>query len=281
MSRQLPVRTALGRPLDPAWPTNRAVLILIPLGALAFAVRSWISGGGWLGAAAGVVSGAGVVLGGWALGRELDPDRQATAFVTLALSLMALWLVPGSSLLLLFTVLTLVRLMNRTVGIPPTVLDLSGVLVLTGWCSVATGNPGIAVVGAFALGVDAFLDPGRREAWVAAGAGLLGAGWALARVGEVDATLGLDRGTGLAIGAISVAFLVTLARTRTVTSRCDLTGEPVRPARVRWGMAVALLAALSTVPSGESGVRAGAMVWATLAGVALGRVPEGRRGAGP
>jgi hypothetical protein len=222
------------------------------------------------------------VLGGWALGRELDPDRQGAAFLTLSLSLVVLWLEPRASLLLLFTVLALVRLLNRTVGIPPTLFDLGGVTVLALWCATALGNPWIAALAAFALGVDALLDPGRRGAWVAAGVAALGASWRLVRTWEADAVApgGLDQATGLIIGAISVAFLVTTIRTRTVTSRCDRTQEPVQPARVRWGMTIALLAALSTVALGESGVRTGALVWTTLAGVALWRLPTVWRVAG-
>ena len=37
--------TSIGRPLEPEYPTNKAVLILMPLAALLGAVTAWLAGG--------------------------------------------------------------------------------------------------------------------------------------------------------------------------------------------------------------------------------------------
>ena len=37
--------TSIGRPLEPEYPTNKAVLILMPLAALLGAATSWFAGG--------------------------------------------------------------------------------------------------------------------------------------------------------------------------------------------------------------------------------------------
>jgi hypothetical protein len=71
--------TSIGRPLERAFPTNRAVLLLMPLGAILGAATAWMDG---LSAPA-VVQQAFVfllvVFAGWALARELDPDDHTAA----------------------------------------------------------------------------------------------------------------------------------------------------------------------------------------------------------
>ena len=273
--------STIGRPLDPAWATNRAVLVLMPVGGvLAGAAAAMVPGRG--GVVTAGLSGLAVVLGGWAVGRELDPDRQAAAFVSLALAFGAFLLVPVASLVLLFTALVLARVVNRTVGPPATPLDAVAVLGLTLWALVATGNPLVALPAAAAFGADATLPGGARRHWAAAGVAL-GMGGGAAVVGipglvEPGLTLVAPSGAGWLLAAVvGLSFLATVIHTRRVDSRADATGQRLEPGRVRAGMGVVLLLALVTLAPGDAGLREGALLWASLAGVAFWR-PLGRLG---
>lgn len=276
--------STIGRPLDPAWATNRAVLILMPVGGVLAGVWTALGPGrgGVVTTGLGALAGAAVVLGGWALGRELDPDRQGAAFVSLALAFGVFLLVPEGSLVLLFTALVLSRVVNRTVGPPATLLDAAAVLGLTLWAVVATGNPLVALPAAAAFAVDAALPGGPRRHWAAAAMALVLGGWAAARgiPGLVDPGLALDGpspGGWLLAALVGLSFLAAVLHTRRVESSADATGRPLQPGRVRAGMGVILLLALVTLARGDAGLREGALVWATLAGVSLWR-PAGRRG---
>lgn len=279
--------STLGRPLDPSWPTNRAVLWLMPVGALIAALAVPIAPGlsetGRFWAAAW---GAGVVLGTWALGRELAPDDQRAAFVSMALGFVTLVTVPGASLVLLFATLLVARLVNRTVGLPARALDGVAALMLVGWAVADTGNPGVAVVAAIAFATDALLPDGRRTQWgfaalclilVAALAGVLtqdrGGGFLLSR--PVRLTLPDPAILG-ALTVVAALFVVALVRTRSLASRCDATGAPLSLTRVRWGMALTLLMGAQALFVGEGGPAASSFLWASLGGVALsGIAPPG------
>lgn len=271
----------MGRPLDPAWPTNRALLALMPVGALGAAViapalpgladtsRLW----------AAVLGGA-VVLGAWALGRETAPDDQRAAFLALAGGYVALLAVPGASLSLLFATLMVTRMVARTVGPPPRVLDAIAVLALIGWAIASTRSYGVGLVGAAAFALDGALPGGERRQWgfAALCLALVGflapwAGAGPAQVGQVTSTpvsLGLPGPVVLAAtGLVTALFALAIGRTRTLRSVGDATGEPLLPVRVRWAMALALTMAIQTIALGDAGVRAGALVWAALGGVGL------------
>ncbi|MEJ2540353.1 MAG: hypothetical protein P8188_10340 [Gemmatimonadota bacterium] len=273
-----PVRrlTSLARPLDPGWPTNRAVLFLMPLGGLAFALLD--DSHGWVPRAGAALVGAGTVLGGWALGRELDPDRQGAAFVAMALAVTAALVEPTARLVVLFALLVLVRTVNRTVGPPATLPDLVAGLALAGVSAVALGAPEIMLGAALAFGADAALGGPGRSRWAAVVAlgvtGLLAAGGSLIGVGPWR--WGAPSPGGLGVTAVvAVGFVAALLRTGSVESVSDLTGEPLQARRIRWGMAVALAVAVATLLHGDPGIRQGVLVWATLAGVALWRGLDG------
>lgn len=272
--------TALGRPLDPAWATNRAVLVLIPVGGLVAFGRAALLGGFASPLVVGLV-GCAVVLLTWALGRELAPDPQGAAFVSLALGFGVYLVDPTVSVLLAGTGLVLARVVNRTTGLPATPLDTLALLALAAW-AVAEGNgPGPALAAALAFGLDAGLPSDRPGGGARQGAAALVAG-----VGALWAALGPSAPLvaapppGWALpslpGLVAVSVLVAaalrlvLATTR-VTSRGDDTGEPLVAARVRGGIVVVTVLGLGACLQGDAGLRGSGLVWACLAGVALWR----------
>jgi len=262
--------TSIGRPLEWRYPTNRAVLILMPVAAvIAAAVAAWRGdGAGAIGAQALV--GALAAFGGWALARELAPDHNPAAFVSLALAFATSLAIESPSLLVLFTALGLVRVVNRTVGLAARLTDSVAVLVLAlaaGWIVV---SPGVAVAAAVAFALDAFLEnPIRRQLVFAA----LALACAVAIRFE-PAVTGQDWTlvAGGLVAVVSVAFGFAIARTKAVRSVGDATGVPLSLERVRAGMFVGLLVAVAALAPGPDGLHVSALVWATLAGVAVGAI---------
>jgi len=269
---------ALVRPLDPSVPTNRAVMALMPVGALAAGLRAWwmpaagVPAALWIGWSA--LLGAAIVIGGWALGRELAPDRQPAAFVALAATLAAWALMPAASILALFTTLMLARMVARTVGVTPGLLDAVVVTGLIVWTVHTTGSPGVGVVGAVAFALDARLPGGSARAWAFA-ALCLAVAVAMATTRALPPTRALgDPGwpttsAMVTVSAIALLFGAALLRTRAVASVADSTGAPLSVRRVRAAMGVSLLMALQLLTQGDAGVEAAGLVWAGLAGVGL------------
>jgi hypothetical protein len=166
--------SSLGRPLDPAFATNRAVLVLMPVAAAVFAVAGpWTPGLAGTARVWAALLGAGTVLGTWALGRELTPDDQRAAFVGMGLGVVVLLTVPGASLVLLFATLVLVRLVNRSVGLPPRLLDAVAIVALIGWSMWTTQSAWVGVVAAAAFGIDAVLPGGLLRHWAFAALSLV------------------------------------------------------------------------------------------------------------
>ena len=110
--------TTLGRPVDPRYPTNLAVVVLSPVVVVAGTIYRLVSGYALLeGVLWGIGAGLAVFLA-WALGRELDPDHDLSAFVGAGLTVFGLLLTGLPSLLVLFWLLLALRVVNRSTGLP-------------------------------------------------------------------------------------------------------------------------------------------------------------------
>jgi hypothetical protein len=143
-------RSHLLRPLDPTDPWNRAVLALSVVAGLA---------GGYLTLAHDretflAIEAAGYTFLGWALARELDPDRQVPA---IALAILAgTWALLGYGTVLLPFVglLMTARIVVETTGRRPLPTDLAGMAVLA---TVISFTPLGWVVG-FGLAIAIYID---------------------------------------------------------------------------------------------------------------------------
>lgn len=262
--------TSLGRPIDPGYPTNRALLLLLPVAAALAAALAVAEGLGVARVAWQAVGGALGAFGSWALARELAPDDEvAGAFLAIALGYAA-FLVLDSALVPVFAALFFARMVSRSTGLPATALDsvlVTMVALLAAW---QAGSPWPAAAGTAAFVLDAILRPAAARQWLfaglcAAGAVALTSAGLAPRVVPVQPEL-LPRilATVVAVGAIAL-----IAATRKCAARGDATGEPLSAARVRGAQAVTLLTALGVAASGSDGIEAGALVWATLAGVTI------------
>ena len=263
--------TSIGRPIDPSYPTNRAIALLgVAVGGAGTIVR--LLGGSSL--IQSVAWGAGVafaVFFAWALARELDPDYDLSAFVSAGLLLVSLLFFELPALLVLLWMLLLLRIVNRTTGLPATPLDSLAALGLGGWLAwQETWVYGL--VTALAFVADAALHPPLRRqivfavlALIPMAAALLFGGpgnraWSWALPGIVTVLAGLT----------SVLFLLLILDTRRVVARCDITGQPLHPARVRAAQALALLTAVLVAwRDGGQGILSLLPLWAAMLGVAV------------
>jgi hypothetical protein len=257
--------TSIGRPLDPAWPTNRAVIRLLPLAAVLGAAAHGVRHGADAGLAWSAVAASLAAFGGWALARELTPDHDAAAFVAMATTLGTLVVLGGAPLLPLFLALLLVRIVNRSVGLAAKTSDSVLVFGLAVGAAWLYGNAWFAFVGGLAFLLDATLPPGhpRHRLFAVlcglAGVWVFGAAEPAARAFPEPALRWLGP-------TIAVAFVLMILATRRVDARGDATGEPLSVDRVRGGMWVGLFLAAQSLLEDPDAVRDVALVWATLAG---------------
>jgi hypothetical protein len=262
--------TSIGRPLDPAYPTNRAVLGLLPLAAVVaggFAAGSGVGIAGVLGRAAG---GALAAFGSWALAREIAPDDEITgAFGAMALGFTT-YLVFEAALVPVFAALFFARLVARTTGLAATGPDSLVVTAIALFAAWSAGSPWPAAAGAAAFSLDAVLAPGLARQWLFAGLCAAGA-VALTSAGLAPDIVPVqpDLVPRTAATIIVVGAIALIAGTRNVAALCDATDEPLSVTRVRAGQLVTLLTALAWAAAGSAGIEAGALVWATLAAVTL------------
>jgi len=261
--------TSIGRPLDPSYRTNLAVLMLMPAAATIAAVVAAVRGDGLGAIAAQALVGPVTAFGAWALARELAPDDNPAAFISMALAFAASLTADSPSLLLLFATLGMVRIVNRTVGPPARLTDsvaVLGLVLATAWI---TQSPVLPVVGAVAFALDASLEHGVRRQLALAVLALAGAAVAVRVLDPAAANHAIPVGLGASVGAVSVGFGIAIARTRRVRSLADVTGQPLSVNRVRAGMFIGLLVAAQAVLRGTEGLALSALVWATLAAVAV------------
>jgi hypothetical protein len=260
--------TSIGRPLDKSCATNRAVSRLMPVGGVIAGVVALMRGDAGLQVAWALVAGILLVFGAWALARELTPDDNPAAFVSMALAFVVLPLVAPLSFLVLFTTMFLVRIVNRTVGLPARITDSLVVAGLVFAVVYLTKSPLFGTVAALAFAFDAALrDPLRRQ-WVFAALCMCGVGVSLTLLDvEIGAPSFMSAGIAALLVVITMAYLVTLLQTRFLESRGDVTGDRLAVSRVRGGMLIALLVAFQSLLMGESGLAHTSIVWATMAGV--------------
>ncbi len=263
--------TSIARPVDPSYPTNRAVLILSPLAAAASAALHWLGIGQPISTGSAAVAGALIVFASWALARELAPDDNPGAFVSVALAFAAHVLLGATSVLLLFLTLFLVRIVNRSTGLAARPWDTIGVVAFAAWATFSLEQPLLGAVGAVAFVFDAVLAAGRRYQLIAAAACAAASVYAGVRIGFAGVDVSLQPGVAIAVPAIFFCYLILVAMTRRVESKGDTSEERLSVSRVRAGMLVGGLVAAQAVLQPIDHANGGdPLLWATLLGVTLG-----------
>lgn len=259
--------TSVGRPLDPAWPSNKAVLVLLPLAAILGATLEWADGGTPGAVLLRALNLALALFLSWALARELDPDDQSVAFISLAAGVLVGMLLDSPGLLAAVATLGLIRVVNRSTGLPARKSDSVVLVLLTITVIYSTGSPLFGGVAALAFVLDGSLKEPLRHQWVFA---LVCLGGMVVYLVDHDGGLGLPGTPNSLFEWLSVLFLLMFALdillTRRIRSRGDINDRPLLVGRVRGGMAVGLLAALQSVDRPENV----AVIVAAIAGICVG-----------
>lgn len=259
--------TAIGRPLDPALPTNKAVLILLPIMLVLGLVWSLFENHPWQTAAAQGLVFALAAFGSWALGRELMPDDHAAAFISMAMALLACLSFDSPGLLMLFSTLLLVRIVNRSTGLMAMNRDSVLVTLLVIWTVYATQLPWMGAVAAVAFVFDATLRHPQRKQLLFA---VMCLGSMIVYIVDHDfAWKSLHRPDSLLqwLGiAAALLFGLNLMVLKKVHSRGDVNGKRLIPERVKAGMAIALLAYLQGLGQMSQVI----LLVATVGGLCLG-----------
>jgi hypothetical protein len=259
--------TSIGRPLEPGFPSNKAVLILMPLGAVVGAVTAWADGQAGMQLLQQAVFFLLVVFGSWALARELDPDDHTAAFINMAAAVFAALVVDAPGILIVFTTLGLVRLVNRSTGLAARMADSVLVMLLSLLVIYTTESPFFGIVAALAFILDGSLKEPLRHQWIF---GLVCLGGMI--VYMVDHNVGFEQLSApnslfewLALLFLLIFALNTLLLKK-VYSKGDMSGKTLDLGRVRGGMAVGLFAALQGIVRPDDVV----IIVACIAGICIG-----------
>lgn len=265
--------SSIARPLEPKYPSNLIVLILLPviaagIAALEIFVRnSSLTPAIWTGVGAMVTA-----FISWALGREIDPDRNAAAFVAMALAVAAVGLDWSPAVWSLAMTLMATRVVNRSVGPAARLTDLAIVALLAWMAVLRDGHWALGAVAALAMVLDLRLDKTRTLNFAFAGAALAATVYAMIqRDGDfgrlvMEPIASLDSGWTIAAALIGGVYALIILTFPPVTSVADATGEPLSRTRVKLGAIILLLAAAATLLDGQAGLLAGLPLWAVIIG---------------
>ena len=243
--------TSIARPIDPAYLTNRALLIILPIVALLSAGLSYVDDLA-IGPLSAAFSGALTAFAAWALTRELAPDYDGAAFVALAFAWVANIAFGARLVMLLFVAMVLARVVNRSTGLPLRLLDTLGVLGFCTWAATSTQQPLILLVASLAFFLDARLEDPLRRHYLAAAACLAVFAWMLAGHAPVLADDLMVR-DWLAIGVSALGVSLFAIFSSDPVSYCDVSPRRLSRARVSAGLVVGwLLAVQAVLTSGRS-----------------------------
>ena len=244
--------TSLARPIDPAYLTNRWLLIILPALALVSASLAYYLDLGVSPMSAALGS-ALAAFAAWALTRELAPDDNGAAFVALALA----WTINvglGVRLVLLvFVALLLARIVNRSTGLPLRWLDTLGIFGFSAWAAISTQQPLILLVASLAFALDAVLAEPLRRHHAAAAACVAVFVWMLLDGTNLVAGDLAARDWSL-IGASALCVVFVVKTNPTPISYCDTSPDRLDRVRVNAGLVVGwLVAAQTVVTNGQAG----------------------------
>lgn len=259
--------SALGRPLDPRYPSNRLAGIFALAMIILFALIA-LADGSSFGESIGRGFSAGLVAFlAWALGREIDPDYNMTANVAMVLAMGAFLIWDTGSLLALATLMFALRVLNRSTGLAPLWTD--GILIaLLAGVSAYNGNWVVGMMVVIAYRISTRLPQSQPKEL------LFGVITAIATFAgfisglPVEHTRELDPIWLLVAGIVSVLYVfVTLATPKTFTSRGDYADVPLIRARIVGARLLTIGAGIVWLAwAGESGGTALATVYAIMIG---------------
>lgn len=268
MNRPSPVPWIhLARSIDLRLRDHQIILAISALGGALSLIRILIQGEGFLAAIGQSISVALATFLGWVIGREADPDYQASAHLGALLTLAAGLVLGPAGLLPSFAAIMFMRLVNRSTGLAASTLDSFLILGLSLWGGLAV-HPVLLLLGAAAFILDGWLQPVTGKHLVFGGVSL-----------AVGIVMGIVTGASLIeppptqallLGLIPIAAfalaVVTIAEPQSVA---DYTGQPLAQSRTRagqWLLGAIALALILTL--GVEGIRKSVPLLGASLGVA-------------
>lgn len=260
----------VGRTIDPRYPTNLVILIWCAVvGALMFGFRL-VSGVEIIQAGIASVLAGLTIFVVWAFAREIDPEEQLSAFVSVVLMTIALFLFDLQyNLIVLFYVMSISRILNRTVGLPAKLTDSIYLLLFTGFVGLA-GSWIYAMMGATVFLLDSILPDRDRKQLLFAGLSVV-----IMIVGFVIQNNPLNPilpTTDYIVGILitTLIFVPVVLNTKHLTCIADITKEPLIPIRIQATQVVAVLFGYHVALwQGNQGILDFLPLWITIAGVAI------------
>jgi hypothetical protein len=260
--------SSITRAIDLNYPTNRIIVEITLLFLLGTAGFQLIMGKAISSALySGLIAGASVFLA-WAFARELDPDNELSAFFAAFLGCAGFLFFPSPFLLALFLEILLIRIVNRSTGLPSKTSDSIAVLLLSGWIS-SQGNWIFGLFTALAFFLDSFLPEPNRQNRIFGLIAFIASLLAFIRTPGKESIL-LDAELGLFILAAVLLFIPHVLSSRKIKSRGDLTGIPLDSLRMQAAQLTAMLSAgLSAVLGGVAGAESLMPLWGAILGISL------------
>ncbi len=240
--------TSIGRPLQLGQPAHKAVLILTLGAALLGAVTASMDGLAVVPVLQQAVSYFLIAYGSWALARELDPDDPVVAFLSMAAGIFAAFTVDSPGILIVFTTLGLVRMVNRSSGLVARRSDSFLLMLFAILVMYATDSPYYGVVAAAAFIMDGSLREPLRQQWIF---GLVCIGGTIVYMVDHETGFGRIAAPGSLFAWLALLFLLIFALNtvllQSVQSKGDAKQKTLAPGRVKAGMLVGLFAAVQGI----------------------------------
>lgn len=262
--------THIGRFLDPRYPTHLAIITWCTfVGTIELGFRL-VSGVDILQAGMASVLAGLMIFIVWAFSREIDPQEQLSAFVSVTFMTIALFFVDGQfNLLVLLYMLFISRIVNRSVGLPAKLSDSIILLLFTGLVGFSASWI-YAMMGVMAFFVDSILPDRDRKHLLFAGlsAGIMILGFIM-QSDSVKPTLPTTEFI-LGIVVTTLIFIPTILKSKHLIVTADITQEPLVPIRVQATQIIAVVFGFYVALwQGNAGILNFLPLWLTIAGVAL------------
>ncbi|HYW94893.1 MAG TPA: hypothetical protein VE870_04850, partial [Bacteroidales bacterium] len=235
-----------GRPVDPGYPTNKAISIItivVIIGGIIFKLS--MGDAFWHSLGWGFGAGISVFLS-WALCREIDPDHELSAFVAAGLTLVGVFFFyPPAFIGLVWLMLTL-RIVNRTTGLKAYIQDSIILSLLSGWFTFQ----GYWIYGAItilAFLLDSLIEPrDKKQIYFAlVNALILAVVWATRGFPATFAHYPLSYPVIPVL--VIILFIPLMVSYRVVKSKGDDTGEELEPARIISAQILALFTGIQLI----------------------------------
>jgi hypothetical protein len=259
---KIKMTSSLTRPLDMDYPDNRLIVFVCAVVLIASTVFRIVSGDHPV---QGIVWGGRAALSiffAWALAKEIDPDNPGSAITASAIGITGLFFFNSSGLLAALFLLFLLRMVNRTVGVPLTLSD-SILIMFTGIYLAYTGKWMYGIVMSIAFLMDATLkEPVRRHfpyAVISLIAGLFS-------IYDNGIEIKFMPGHIFALLLLVLFFISRILLAGQSHYLSDRSGQRLSSQRITAACIVALATGLLAIPEGSTAIIETFPLWAAMGG---------------